>query len=345
MEKKINKFAILGERCTGTNYLEECMAKNFEIQYTGEYGNKHFFCYNNYAQNNSINTLFIGIVRNPIYWLNSFSKELYHVSNLNKKNLYSFLFEEFYSVEKRKEPNMFYGNKLLLNNNLNYTNEVLNIRDLNYLNGKKYKNIFELRKVKHHFLINEMPHKVPNYILINYEDLLYNFDITMKLIKDKFNLIQKLPKFEKVSKYKKSTSYQFVKQREITFSIETIKLIWKNLYVQQENSLGYFPFNNNYFFIEKYMVKNEINPKDTMEKNNEDIVETNIDLDMQITENNSEEQSVVNSNDKNYIQNDIKEELNTYEKTYINKEENIDEIILIKNKKNKIKSIKMLKTI
>ena len=103
MTQCIQKFAILGERCSGTNFLEETMTKNFNINYTCEYGNKHYFCYNDYK--NSDNTLFIGIIRNPVYWLNSFSKEMYHVPEKNKQNLHKFLFNEFYSVEDESNAN------------------------------------------------------------------------------------------------------------------------------------------------------------------------------------------------------------------------------------------------
>ena len=77
------KFVILGERCSGTNFLEAALTQNFDITYTSEYGSKHFFCNNNYTTA-SDDTVFIGIVRNPIYWLNSFSKELYHIPSVNK---------------------------------------------------------------------------------------------------------------------------------------------------------------------------------------------------------------------------------------------------------------------
>ena len=90
------KFVILGERCSGTNFLEEAMTQNFDITYTSEYGNKHFFCLNKYETANE-DTIFIGIIRNPIYWLNSFSKELHHIPSINK-GLQNFLFNEFYSV-------------------------------------------------------------------------------------------------------------------------------------------------------------------------------------------------------------------------------------------------------
>lgn len=248
----ITKFAILGERCSGTNFLEESMTHNFNIQYTAEYGNKHFFCFNNYNSNKSYtdDTLFIGIIRNPIYWLNSFSKELYHVPEINRKNLASFLFNEFYSVED-EIPIEFDSTNCMINK-FNSNKHKLNTQDLNYLTGKKYKNIFELRQLKNSFLMDVMPNKVNNYILINYEDLLYNFNETMTLIKDKFKLKQKLPTFYKVNKYKKSDTYNFVKQREILFSVNIISTIWKHLYVEQEEKLGYFLFDNNTVFKNKY---------------------------------------------------------------------------------------------
>jgi hypothetical protein len=97
-----------------------------------------------------------------------------------------------------------------------------------------------------------MPTKVNNYILVNYEDLLFNFQHIMTHIKEKFNLTQKLQTFEKERKYKKSDVYNFVKQREITFTPQIVNLIWNNLNVEQEKSLGYLPFDNNNFLKTKY---------------------------------------------------------------------------------------------
>ena len=259
MSQIIKKIAILGERCSGTNFLEESITNNFNIEYTAEYGNKHFFCYNKYDKNATKETLFIGIIRNPIYWINSFSKELYHVPEINKY-INNFLFNEFYSVEEKIKNTLQLSNNIFLmnnalNNNSNNNNKV-NRRDLNYLNGKKYKNIFELRKVKNDFLINVMPNKVQNFILINYEDLLFNYNQTLQLIKDKFGLQQKAEDFVRIKKYKKSDSYNFVKQREITLQPQLIYTIWSNLDVKQENRLGYIPGDNNNFFKNKYQNQN-----------------------------------------------------------------------------------------
>ena len=111
--------------------------------------------------------------------------------------------------------------------------------DLNYTTNKKYKNIFELRKIKNGYLMDVMPNKVKNYILINYEKLLTNYEETLELIKNKFNLTQKHSTFKKIIKYKKSDTYNFVRQRQITLTPFIVDIIWKNLDAEQESKLGY----------------------------------------------------------------------------------------------------------
>ena len=236
----IQKFVILGERCSGTNFLEEAISQNFDISYITEYGNKHFFCCNNYTSDE--NTIFIGIIRNPIYWLNSFSKELYHIPNINKP-LTNFLFNEFYSVLDIQN-----AQKNMLDFNSFQNSEIINPKDLNYLNGKTYQNIFEMRKLKNYFLMNIMPYKVKNYILINYENLIYNYEDTLNNIQQKFNLVKKNDTFIKIKKYKKSDTYTYKQQRMITFDNNLLHIIWDNLDIEQENKLGYFKGDDNNFF-------------------------------------------------------------------------------------------------
>jgi hypothetical protein len=251
MTSKIKKFAILGERCSGTNFLEEAMKENFHITYTAEYGNKHFFCFNNYQsipKTKQEETLFIGIIRNPIYWLNSFSKELYHVPTKNK-NINSFLFNEFYSIREQDSTlNKNTGEYFFTQKN---PPEIINEQDFNPFTNAKYKNIFELRKSKNHFLTYIMPRKVKNYIFIHYEDLLFHYEETLSKIQNIFHLYAKQSSFTKIRKYKKSDTYSYINQRQITFTPGVVKKIWDNLDMQQENSLGYFMWDNNEFFRKK----------------------------------------------------------------------------------------------
>jgi hypothetical protein len=103
-----------------------------------------------------------------------------------------------------------------------------------------------------------MPTKVKNYVLINYEDLLYNMELTLTNIKEQFNLIQRNALFETVTKYKKSDTYNFVTQRQITFSPTVVKMIWSNLDIVQENKLSYFIGNNNQYFKYKTASREQV---------------------------------------------------------------------------------------
>lgn len=186
----LNKVTIYGERCSGTNYLEQLLVTNFEINIIWNYGWKHFFGYNDLS--NSDDVLFIGIVRNIYDWINSFYREQHHLS-LEFRDLTKFLDGEFYSVYDLQN------------------NEIM--QDRNLENNKRYKNIFELRHVKNKFLIEIMPKLVKNYLLITYDDLINNFNGIMNEIK-KYNLIVK-PNIEfplNIFYYKNEKDKLFVKK-------------------------------------------------------------------------------------------------------------------------------------
>ena len=137
----------------------------------------------------------------------------------------------------------------------------VNKLDLNYITNDKYKNIFELRKIKNNYLMNVMPKLVKNYLLINYEDLLFNYENCLDNIHNKFNL-NKLNnlnnEYLKVNQYKKSDKYNFVQQRSITFTPQLINIIWNNLDIEQENKLGYYKYDDNNNFKNRNKIENSI---------------------------------------------------------------------------------------
>ena len=167
----ITHYKIYGERCTGTNYLEELMSTNFDIEMSrvrSHAGSKHFFGFNKLE--NTDHVLFLCIVRNPVDWFNSLFKHPYHIPIENRSKLPPFLNNEWYSIyDKPGKP--LTGCEI--------------IQDRNIYTGNRYKNIFELRHIKHKYLIDDLPTKVKNYILIRHEDLLNDFESTMIEIKNK----------------------------------------------------------------------------------------------------------------------------------------------------------------
>jgi hypothetical protein len=204
----IKQFTIYGERCSGTNYLEKVITNSFNIPITFNFSHKHFFGHTPPSLLSSAqNTLFIGIVRNPFNWIQSFYKEKYHVPMLLRKNLDNFLTMEWYSENDDHTENLF---------------------DRNYISKKRYKNIFEMRNAKNAYLINYMPRIVNNYFLINYDLMLTDQMEYLKHIAQTFNL--KLTKYQPEVKIK-PWYYTYKKHYH---------LICNNLNWKYENIIGFY---------------------------------------------------------------------------------------------------------
>ncbi len=214
----VKYFTIYGERCSGTNFLEHAIKENFNLEFTTKYTWKHFFGHYKFENNEEENdTLFICIIRNPITWIDSFNKKKHHIPFKNSKNVMSFLFNEFYSLYD------------------NTNNEIM--EDRHIITKERYKNIFEMRKVKNDYLINTLKTKVKNYVLIRYEDLRDNYDKVLDYIKYKFDLIKKNDIYIKINTYKGGNSIYIPSQ--VTLRPKIIKLIKENLDIEQEKSIGY----------------------------------------------------------------------------------------------------------
>jgi hypothetical protein len=195
---KCKYFTIFGERCSGTTYLEKLILANFDIDITWVHAWKHFFGYNAFAPI-ADDTLFIGIIRNEIDWLNSFYREKHHVPTILHK-LPDFLFNEFYSVDDNGE--------IIL--------EQFNCHTLN-----KYSNIFNMRRIKNEYLTTIMPQKVKNYMLLDYDDLCANYCSVLDTIQKKFNLTPKNATYINIATYKGVDTESF-KKKENTITYEQI---------------------------------------------------------------------------------------------------------------------------
>ena len=262
----ITKVTIYGERCSGTNYLEDLIKLNFDCEITWKYGWKHFFGFSDLS--NSDDTLFICISREPYLWFNSLYRTPYHLSYSLRNNVNNFLNNRFFSFD---------------DNNKNIDETKIMINDKNIYTKEFYKNIFEMRHIKLKFLIEDMPKKVKNYIFIKYEDLLNNFEKTMikirdcglrvkdisteqdKSIKEINNLIIKINKCEhykiaiKIAikifkkyieeKEKEQEQYNFTDIKNIIISLENIKKKYTfpiNIYINSKfKKIKYVKNNNN----------------------------------------------------------------------------------------------------
>ena len=212
-------FTIYGERCSGTNFLEKAIEENFDLKITWDYDFKHWFGHYQFKKNETEDeTLFLGIIRNPINWIDSFFKMPHHLPHSNKKNIKNFLFNECCS---------FYDDTI---------SEIM--LDRNIITKKRYKNIFELRYTKNNYLINQMPKNVKNYLLVRYEDLDNNYELILGFIEKKFNLTRKNEDFKKIVTYKGKEDALFIK-KDIKLPNKIVDIIINNLNKEQEKGLGY----------------------------------------------------------------------------------------------------------
>jgi hypothetical protein len=203
----LKRYTIYGERCSGTNYLENIMDLNFDVKVTWDYGWKHFFGFDDAKLKKSDDTLFICIVRNPVDWINSFYRELHHLPLLYKKHLSEeekkdeFLNKEVWSIHNDKKENMV---------------------DRNMYTGDRYKNIFELRHTKIKWMIEDLPNKVKNYIFIKYEDLVNDFDNILLKIKDKRLKVKDNIIFPVNTSAYKNSNQKYVEKKNNNISPATI---------------------------------------------------------------------------------------------------------------------------
>ena len=213
----IKYFTIYGERCSGTNFIERAIIKNFKINITWEYDFKHFFGHYKFEEKEKYDdTLFIGIIRGPYEWMSSLYRTHHHIPYQNRKDWYSFINNEFYSIDNGQEK----------------------MEDRNMNNNQRYKDIFELRYYKNKFLIEEMKKKVNNYILLRYEDFADRYQLSMNFLQEKFNLNRLHDNLVHINNYKGYGKVTY-KKKKYFIPEDVLIEIKKKLNKEQENSLGY----------------------------------------------------------------------------------------------------------
>jgi hypothetical protein len=236
-------FTILGERCSGTHFLQHAIAKNFEIKYLK--GEKHFFGNKEFRDNiddnepldqlslherqmREIDTIAVdellvfAIVRDPVEWIDSFYKRKHHVPNINKEPYENFISCEFYSVY---EEGIKKGQEIM--------------EDRHWLTKDRYKDLFELRYWKCKYMLEELPNKYIHYYFVKYEDLRDNYIETLDQIHKSVGLLRKTDVYEKVPKYKGTYNALYEKKPILLNEMEILH-IWEKIDTEQENKMGYF---------------------------------------------------------------------------------------------------------
>lgn len=205
----VRKVTIFGERCSGTNYLEELVTANFDVEICWNFGWKHFFNIDTikrgvqHNNNDTSDILFICIVRNVKDWLNSLYKTPHHLPQcMLHKGVDYFLSSTAYSVDTLsvKEDG----------SNDVFAKEIEKKDDWHIYSNVRYKNIFELRYTKIKFLTLDLPRLVQNVFYIRHEDLCNHFETSM------YNLHKAGLKMRSPSTFPQNV-YFYKKEKDILF--------------------------------------------------------------------------------------------------------------------------------
>jgi len=184
----ISKFCVFGERCSGTTYLENLIESNFELEKTDEFGLKHLWNLTDFADSDT--TLFVGIERELLEWLDSFAKTPHQVVPYCPFDYDTLFFKPIRSFWKYKVVD-------------------------------DYKNIIEMREIKSQMIRYLIPQLVENFIFTEYNELVADPIHFLETIQKKYNLTPKLQPFKNWDTYKNKKEPYF--KKPITIPLEIVE--------------------------------------------------------------------------------------------------------------------------
>ncbi len=201
----IKNFTIFGERNSGTSYLKKILQQMLYIDFTQDYGFKHWYIkdleprgINNTTTDNecvkSINdsddTLFIVIVRNVYDWVGSMHKKPYHIKNIKGKSIFEFISNKYIAYEKSCPKGHENGSKTPWYENTNHEYPFF---------MEEAENLIQLRNLKNNHFYN-LRNNVKNYYLIRQEHLKEDIHNMLKTYDLKYKFLD-LKNYKTPNKY------------------------------------------------------------------------------------------------------------------------------------------------
>ena len=190
---RIELFSLLGERCSGTNYLQQLLESNFDMANTDDYHYRHFFGFEQpkHPYRKAQCVLFVGVVRAPVAWLDCFYKYQWQLDQWMYPDWFQFLTQP---IQSYRESEMNYTLSLLpAEQRAAARDEMLThtlFHDRNFADPQLaiWKDVFELRRVKTNYMVNEFRRKVDKYVVVRLEDLQSHYRQFLHILQLWFNL-------------------------------------------------------------------------------------------------------------------------------------------------------------
>jgi hypothetical protein len=231
---EIQKIRLIGERCSGTTYIQGLLANNFPSQHVVA-PKKHFLPWFNLNAFNiskkskkaddlnflgtlTDSCLVVLVVRDPYDWLRSFYSHPWHVNGdkMLHKGFLNFLAHEWRASDKKKE----------------YASD-----RWNPYKQRRFRNVLELRKYK---TLNYLQIGIvsKNFLVVRYEDAAKNPQDFIHFISENFNM-QSADQFTNVLTYKNENKKKYHATKYDSFKAEEFLFINKNIDWFTEKLIGY----------------------------------------------------------------------------------------------------------
>jgi len=226
----ITQVKIIGERVSGTCFLDNLVTKNTPLTVNPDFGHKHFFQdIESIKRKKTDHILFIYITRDIIEWLQSFMQSTYHSSEPIRSCKD---FSEFIKYEWSCIYDETFGIKPL---NKLYKKEMMNERDPE--TKKRFQNVIKMRtsKIQHSLLIGGL---VENFVHVRYEDVRDEPELFLETICKMFQIPQNI-EYTPIENVKGKGSIKYVRKTYPQIKEEDLKYIISEMDEETEKKIGY----------------------------------------------------------------------------------------------------------
>ena len=227
---KITKICVVGERVSGTCFVQSLVTLNTNLKSVSPYGHKHFYQdLDLMRKTDTSDTLFVFVSRDILDWLKSFMQTTFHADKpiRNCKDMASFLRMEwkciFDSTSGTAETSSQYGKEMMFE------------RDPS--DGKRFVNVVKMRnsKLRHFVSIQD---NVENYVHVRYEDVRDEPEKFIQGICDKYFIFKKKT-FLPVDTVRGKGRVPYTRTIYPEMSTEDVDYVILNVDADLESLLGY----------------------------------------------------------------------------------------------------------
>lgn len=226
----ISKVVILGERVSGTSFMQSLITYNTNLKVDQTFGHKHFLQDTvKISKTDTTDTLFLFITRDIMEWLQSFNNNTFH-ADLPIRRCTDF--SKFIRMEWKCIEDETSGVSQL---DPKYGKEMMCERD--HSSGERYQNVIKMRTGKIRHLLVDVGCYVENFEHVKYEYIRDNPERWLIDLSNKYDIILKPYRPVKSVRGKGKVAY---KRKDYPPISEDDQLyIFENMSKEVEEYLGY----------------------------------------------------------------------------------------------------------